>query len=495
MSGPIYGSNDSDVAWWSPDIMAAIGTFPDTNVKVYLTQNLTAAGAADWALITPVDYATFERANLHFVRVKFAPTEQNKIYVLGDADGTTEGLFSRWIFMSTNLGATWNYRMIRDDFNKLSCDYTVTYEELVMDAVNGDGSIDEQLMTHERIGDDINSVNPWAMVWQLRSSDSCWDGMSKDATTVNDFDGASTAGRTIWGNGNHLLGDSGADGYAYIDSYFGAGNYSHAGGTNRNMPLEAGRVNVKLSGSHGTPGAWVYGRSWVFWNQPQIIISYAFDVARNNTTLYVGFLDAIYVSYDAGYTWQALDDDGEGAYDIMVDPLIYGAIYYFSASLSDAHIFQNPGLAVATPALDSSGLCLRVAGVKVGDPYMTSWPSNAVNRIQKSFNSGKMWGIPCTLGWWYFNLWNLGAVTTQLGSQSASPFVILIPSSYIKAEVGGSLLFAAGIATRYYHQDKLIYVDKTHIYISDDAGVTMTSKKGDWTTYKHGVVGHRLPAA
>jgi hypothetical protein len=496
MSGPKYGSNDSDVAWWNRDIMVAIGTWPATNTKLYLTKNLTAAGAATWTDISPVDYLTFERTNLFFGRVKFAPTEENKIYVVGYADGTTAGLLSCWIFMSTNLGLTWNYRLVRDDFNGIASDYTVTFERSV-ETENWDGAAHTFTMEHERIGDDDNSVNPWAMAYQIVTNDDpgSWDGLDKDATTVEDFTGSSTNAGNLWGAGNWLLGNSGAAGYAYLDDYFGAGGYDVAPGSNLNMPLDAARVNIKAGWTHSSNGHWAYARSWALWNVPQLIISYAFDVARNNTSLYIGFLDAIYQSLDAGYSWAAIDDDGEGAYDIMVDPLIYGAIYYWSAQLSDTHITQDPGQGIATPAMESSSLLLRLAGVKTGSAYMSSWPSNAVNRIQKSFNSGKMWGIACTDGVWKVNLWNLGAVTTQLGDPAVSPVVSLNPSKYVKADSNGSLLFADGISLKYYHQDKLIYVDKSLIYTSDDAGVTMTAKKGGWTTYGKGVVGHRLQAA
>jgi len=493
MSGPVSGVSDSDTAWWNRDIMAAIDAAGGSEgEKVWLTQNLTTIGAATWTDITPVDVDTFERGHLFFGRVKFAPTIENVIYVVGYAEGYHIALLSCWIFRSPDLGATWSYNLVRDDFNALAGDYTVTHE--ISDVEIWDGDPIQFMQTHARTGDEESTYNPWAIAYRIVTNDTgSWANLDGDGVTIHDFDNSSLLDNVLWGTGNWLLGGGGAAGEAYLDDYFGVGGWTETSGIDQNMPKEEGRIYVKQTFTHSSNSYWAYAESWVFWNVPKIAISYAFDIARNNTVLYIGFLDAIYQSLDAGYNWQDIsteETEGEGAYDICIDPLIYEAIYYWSASLSDTHIFKSPTLGIGSPALESSGLCLRVGGVKTGDALLSSWPSTAVNRIARSWNSGKIWGIHRESNLWYMSMRNLGITTVQLGFPT-----VLVESTFIKGTTILGRAWAQTIALKYYHQDKLIYVDRKSIYISDDAGETMTAKKGGWISYSFGVVGHRLPEA
>jgi hypothetical protein len=99
---------------------------------------------------------------------------------------------------------------------------------------------------------------------------------------------------------------------------------------------------------------------------------------------------------------------------------------------------------------------------------MTETPLNVPLRIARSPNSGKLWGIPngTTL-----RMRNLGSNTDQKTSLSG----------------------ARGLHS--YVGTKLIFVDGSKIYLSDDDGTTITDKTGGWATYASGINAHRIVSA
>jgi hypothetical protein len=86
-------------------------------------------------------------------------------------------------------------------------------------------------------------------------------------------------------------------------------------------------------------------------------------------------------------------------------------------------------------------------------------------RIARAINSGKLWMLT---GGTTVKMRNLGVKTTQ------------------------STGHASATGLHAYLGDKLIFVDGTDIWTSEDGGVTWAAKKGGWATYAAGVNAHRM---
>lgn len=188
--------------------------------------------------------------------------------------------------------------------------------------------------------------------------------------------------------------------------------------------------------------------AWFSWNDSRLAAPVGFDVARTNANwIYVGFLDKIVKSEDGGVNWTTLTS-AHGANDICVDPQIAGAIYYWS-----------------TAAPVDGNLNLMVAGEIITIAMDTETPARIPCRLARSLNSGKLWTIT-------------GGTILKMRENA-------ILTSQKTGLVQGRGLHA-------YLGDKLIFVDEADIYTSENAGTTITAKKGGWSTYGLGIQVHRL---
>lgn len=174
----------------------------------------------------------------------------------------------------------------------------------------------------------------------------------------------------------------------------------------------------------------------------------AFDVAPSNINyVYASVGAKIYASINHGWLWEEFYDL-HGANDICVDPQLAGAIYYASTE-GDINLMvrQPDGSGAINATLDTES--------EVETPL----------RIARDLNSGRLWVLNGggTLRCRYNGSWS---------------------------EQKTGLSGATGLHS--WPGGKLIFVDGSDVYISDDYGATVTAKKGGWSGFASGVNGHRL---
>jgi hypothetical protein len=182
----------------------------------------------------------------------------------------------------------------------------------------------------------------------------------------------------------------------------------------------------------------------------------AMDVAPTNTSwIYVGFKDKIRATEDGGVTWFDFYT-AHGANDLIVDPQLAGAIYYWSSTGTlNLMIKQTLGAAGT----------INIAAM------MTETPLRAFGRLARDPTSGRLWGI---------------ANGTTLKVRYLAGVTDLLTT------------LLAGCGLHVYPGQKMIFVDQSVIYISDDVysdPPTITDKTGDWADYTAGVQAHRIIAA
>jgi hypothetical protein len=305
---------------------------------------------------------------------------------------------------------------------------------------------------HQRIGDDENTYNPWAVAYlhtTTHTDHPGWDGLSVDATSI--LSGTAESGvmpGDVAGVVNDLLSiPNQAIAGGWMTDYFGSYTLTGAGGASQ-MALDAARIDV-LHSCVGPSDPW-YNESWVFWNVPSPDMPAAMDIApTNNSWIYVGFNGKIRASEDGGITWFDFYTT-HGANDLIVDPQLAGAVYYWSST-------GNLNLIIKQT--------LGAAGVIQTSGMMTETALKQFGRIARSPNTGKLWGIPNGT---VLRMRNLGSVADQKTGLSN------------------------GCGLHSYVGTKLIFVDQDAIWISDDDGTTITDKTGDWAAYAGGKQSHRM---
>jgi len=174
----------------------------------------------------------------------------------------------------------------------------------------------------------------------------------------------------------------------------------------------------------------------------------AFDVAPSNINyVYASVGAKIYASINHGWLWGEFYDL-HGANDICVDPQLAGAIYYASTE-GDINLMvrQPDGSGAINATLDSEA--------SVDIPL----------RIARDLNSGRLWVLN-----------GGGTLKCRYNGSWSDQKTGLSGATGLHAYPGG----------------KLIFVDGSDIYISDDYGVTVTAKKGGWSGYASGVNGYRF---
>ena len=444
------------------------------DASIWKTTDLTAVGAATWTELYTA--STFESVNGvtvgHFCRI-IAPTV-DLIYVLGYA--STDDIPQPWILISSNGGLSWNAVLIDDDELQGAKDYTVTHETLEQvtptDSWPYWSCSAEEDVEFTRIGDDGNTYNPIAIAVKFTAPVGQYeyvhghfvDAPSSGNIVLPDADGILNHGYiSLWsqnallGSGNDLMPNDGEYGDDRLDDYFGAGNWTSLDieGDDWYTPLDEGRINFRLKACSQMAGLSVTTDLWVFWDFPSDKAPRGFDVAEtNNSWLYVGLTDKIKASEDGGYTWFDFYTD-HGANDICVDPQLAGAIYYWATD-------GNLNLLMKQT--------LGAAGVLTSEGLMTETPLAVPLRIARDVNSGRLLALPngTTL-----TMHNLGSNTN------------------LKTGLSG----ARGLHA--YLGQKIIFVDSSDIYISDDIQAvtpTITAKKGGWVAYASGINSHRMTA-
>lgn len=425
--------------------------------SIWKTPNL-GGGLATWT--ESYTAAQFESDNLC--------TECQFLRVLAVAEGlvdalayakNSEGVGSAWHIRSNNGGATWNAHQIEDNIG--TKDYTIVTKDYTYDRASG-WVVNTELEI-ARISDD-NTYSPWAMAYTYENitvpgGGDCLvnvDSLGGGATRYNVDLRGSNPSISPTGFANNLLGPNYAPAEAFLTDHFGTWYRAINGSTN--MPKEEARNTVEVVWG-GT--GWDYPAKpskthvtvYLFYNMPSPEMPSAMDVAKGNASwIYVGLEDKIMASEDGGVTWFEFYGS-HGAYDICVDPLLPGAVYYWSSTGSLNLIVKQT---------------LGAAGTITTAGLMTESALDLFGRIARDPSSGRLFAIPNGT---ILKMRNLGA-TTEL-------------------QTG----LSRGRGLHVYPGQKLICCDGADIYISDNiqsTPPTVSLKKGGWTGYSSGVNSHRI---
>jgi len=429
---------DADLGEWDK-----ISYFVLEEGAIWRTQNLADAGAAIWTKVfdaaTQFTIGTFGK----FLRLRCAPgTPSQIVYVLGYADDET-AFFATKPFMlrSENNGLTWSQNWI-DEALTLR-DYTVNYGYSPIGTYVS-GYMD-MTSIHPRIGDDLVTYNPLAIVYSVFWDDpTAWLGVTGGANT----DLHNAAGRNqdldvyVHSARRNKDIDIGVASAA-LDDYFGAGNWtdwsSGSGNGGWDLPKESQRVNFRTYMEHASAGKHMNHKSWVLWDKPSVVMPKALDVARANpNVLFVGLKTKIITSTNGGFDWSDCVT-AHGAYDICVDPQLGGVIYYWDT---------DGNLRCAIAGVPQTPLLTGETAGEFGGAF----------RIARDFNSGKLWAIHNgSLNMRDLGIWTLGQYT--------------------------DIINGCGLRAFYASPTKLAFLDNSDIYLSLDAGATWAAKKGGWSAY------------
>jgi len=176
-------------------------------------------------------------------------------------------------------------------------------------------------------------------------------------------------------------------------------------------------------------------------------VSKAFDAANTNTSwVYYGATDKIWKSENGGVDWEILHDD-YGAYDVFVDPLLAGVIYFWTTT---------------------GDLRMSIAGVVDATALDTETPYNQHTRIAMGAGLAKM-----------FTLTGDGKIRVRaLGTWSDKKTGI----------TGGKSL----TVHTWYDLGMLFFLDALHIWYSDDGGDTWVEKEGEWSEFAGAAVAGQI---
>jgi len=420
---------DTDIAELNNALYYAI-----EEASIWKTDNLTTAGAATWTEVwTDADFQGDTFGGL--LRVRVAPATAGLVYVIGWGKETGSDA-KPFVLRSSNSGLTWSQTWIDEVLTEKP--YTVTHRQ---GAWTDPGGVS---IPHTRIATGT-TYEVWAMAWKTETTDvtNPQYGLTGSANTIHNFSTSAEVESTVYGHENDLMDSTDqTTARGWLDDYFGVGSWSLTAGINRDMPNGAARVNVRLDSAWGATNPVWQADTWVFWNYPSVIGAKAFDVSRGNSNLlYLGLEDKIIKSDDGGFTWSDWYTT-EGANDICIDPQIGGAVYTW----------------------DTLGQLILIFGGVFNSLFDTETPLEVPLRIARAINSGKLW---MATGGTTIKMRNLGVLTTQSTGHSS----------------------ATGLHA--YLGDKLIFVDGTDIWTSEDGGTTWSAKKGAWG-YAGGVNAHRM---
>ncbi len=394
-----------------------------TDSKIYRCTDLLSVGSSTWAEV--YDASTLGTSGSLF-RVHWSPTTAQTAFVLAACQGADTATADAYMLKSTDGGVTWAANLIKEGAGT-STAYTVTQASATLNHPVA-GVNDYAEPEHERVGDEDNTVNPWATAIQAGVMYNI--GLDPQAYTIDSTIHSATDLTMLRAGVNNLL-SSGNQAVAagWLTDYFGS--YTPFPGTPQ-YPLDANRTKVRFETNWGANTFSTTVTSWVFWNAPDVSIPAVFDVAPDGGWLYVGFDDSIYKSEDGGTTWvEWINTDG--ANDIHVDPQLSGIPYF----LSDDGLMRY--LNVRTP--------VTIAG-------LTETPLEIPLRIARCINGGELWVAA-----------NGNINRRLLGAWS-------VQDTY--AGEGRSLRAYTG-GTR----QRLVYLDGNTVQYSEDAGATWSAKTGN----------------
>lgn len=435
ISGGPSAPVDSDLSAFTNDLLMVI-----EDNAVWRCDGVT--GTPAWTKVWDAD-TDFDGSEFGgLLRVRMAYNALGVAYVLGwGDDGETTKPF---VLRTTNNGTTWNQNWIDEEIT--ARDYTVTYR-----SNTGAAGPDWQHIynEYERIGDEINTYNPWGMIHRYTRSGSdvvgkLMPGDYPDDDILDHGNTTEAAVNTLIGIPNHLLDSTDRDIVrGWFDEYFGVGAWSETAGVGWDMPKEEARIRSNWQIGWNQPAYTVTVENWVFWNKPSPIMPKALDVApMNSNWVYVGLTDKILRSEDGGFTWTVMTED-YGANDILVDPQLAGVIYVWN---TDGDLVSFVGGVEQAAVLSESAVELPL-------------------RLARSVNLGRLWGL-----------------------QDAADLERRENASWTTQDTG--LANATGLHA--YLGERLIYLDAADIYFSGDGGGTISAKKGGWAEYAGGINAHLM---
>ena len=371
-------------------------------------------------------------------RIRVAPGTENLVYVLGYGD--VSGDQKPFVLRSSNGGATWSESWI-DDILTEATPYTM--DVIPTGATKAPGGF----WVYWNVNADYkgDETKPMAIGKQTVTT------TEPGNTIVYQSDGSSI---NSWNSSNDSVGpvymtpdDGPYDGFvyadivAYMDDYFGVGNYDL--GISRNLIASAAYIRFGFTAPEAEEHS-VTGNAFILWNFPDTERPTALDVSRtNNAYVYVGTPNKVFKSTDGGFTWS--DSLTHGSNDINVDPQLAGAYYHWAADGSLELVVAD---ILTVPDLDTPE-----TPVEIG------------LRLQRDLNSGRLWSLKSGTT---LRLRNLGTSSDQDTGLSGA--------RGLHAYLGG----------------KLIYLDTSNIYYSADYGVTQALKKGSWSAYGSPINAHLM---
>ncbi len=349
---------DATKAAWDPTFNVI---YVLTATSVWKTEDFQIA-APTWTEVYNVTTdSNFTDKSPVLTRIVTPPTISGRVYVLATAlttVGGSEG--TAWLVRSDDGGGTWTDYEIEGGLS--ATPYTVTHGTALVHYEPGSPIYTE--ITHTRVGDDENTINPWAIAFKHLSGNPGWatTGFAQNATSIHDYDTSLILSNTLWADNNELLsaGDQiVADGW--LDAYFGVGVWTRLAGSPHNMTLGATRVKTRHATSWGS-ALDIAMESWVFWNKPNIVTPIAMDCGKHDgNKVYIGTDTKILRTIDGGETWEDYNTE-TGANDIEC--------HYTQTSDDDITIWATSGQ-----------LYRVIAGVLGDDLYTEASPTAVPYRI------------------------------------------------------------------------------------------------------------------
>jgi hypothetical protein len=407
---------------------------------VWKTSDLSSSlAAATWTHVLDLDTFQFLAGCTQGVFLRIVAATVDIVYLL--AAGKIGDTYTVYCGSTINGGSAWSFSIVEEGI--YGREYTVDYQTITK-TMNDYLTVS---VTHRRHDED--PVAPWALAWNGYGSNSKWDkggwwNDEGDSLFINDFEGSNEH----W-NVNNTAKNSSLDSSQiaqlelWLDDFFGIGNWVDKG--QKSMPTAETRVK------HGAQYEIVLDESgtfcgtfYSFWNTPEVRTPKALAVAPTNSNwVYIGLLHKIVKSEDGGETWDTFCN--EGAFDICVDPLSAGAVYFWSTE---------------------GNLELCVNRVVVSSSLLTEEPNEDFGRIAKEpYGLGRLYVLQ-------------DGMTLQVRSGGA----------WTTLQSG----LSRGCGLHAYLGGKLIFVDVDRVYISNDGVTVMERSESDLGTNIRGVNVHRM---
>jgi len=387
-------------------------------------------------------------------RVRVAPGTDSLVYVLGYGTNTATGNLQPFVLRSSNGGSTWSEIWIADELAAGSI--------TVLASVDAGGGNGIAVYTNSGNGIAASLIFPDIGFPQITYyAQTQFDPAIPDVEGVTvEFDATGDLPSTnydtasdLWPYINYLVSDA----WVTLTASPIDGGY-HVSGTLDGTQVDdnngdQGILHIGYFGArearweNDTPTT----RNAIYSNFVINGVSYGsghhlcLDVSRtNNSYIYVGTPNSIWKSTDGGFVWtQSIEDHGSN--DINVDPQLAGVYYHWAVDGSLELIVAD---VLSVPDLDTDETPVAVS-----------------LRLQRDLNSGRLWSLK-------------SGTTLRLRNLGSS------------SDLDTGLSNARGLHA--YLGGKLIYLDGSDIYYSDDYGATQALKKGGWSAYSGPINAHLM---